>query len=734
MVNVIRQAVAVAVGLVLAAPVALAKPTEPARQVELAPTAQQAEAAMWAMRYLTRYHYKRMPLDDAMSAKILDGYLDSLDGDRLFFTAADIERFDVWKDGLDDAIYAQDLKPPYEIFDVYVERVAERTAHARGLLKQGFDFSVDESLPINRDDPPWAADTAALDDLWRKRVKNDWLRLRLNGKADDEIVKTLDKRYARFEDRVRELDGEDIFQTFMNAYATAIEPHTAYLAPRSAENFAMQMRLSLEGIGAVLMREDEFTVVRSIVKGGPASQQGQLKVGDRISAVGQGDKGPMQDVIGWRVDDVVDLIRGPKGTTVTLDVLPADAPVDAKPVHIAIERDTVKLEQQAAKKTIIELPDGDTTRRIGVIMLPAFYHDFEGQRRGDPDFRSSTRDVARLIGELKAERVEGIVLDLRDNGGGSLTEATNLTGLFIPTGPVVQVRDAQGRISVESDRDPNVLWDGPLAVMVNRTSASASEILAAALQDYGRALIVGQNTYGKGTVQNMLDLDQVTQSDEPRFGQVKLTIAQFFRVNGGSTQNRGVAPDIVFPSKIDEEVWGESAIDNALPWTSITPAEFKVRGSLGELVPLLETRHAARVADDREFRYWVEDVEEMRKLSAQTEISLREADRKAERDRQAAKREARRAEREQELAASDAAEQAEADELDDGLLADERPIDGSEDEDEDIKPDALMRETAHILADSIELLSTDRALAARTRSFNLVSALAGSTAAASGAD
>ncbi len=733
-VNVMKHLVAVAAGLVLSMPMVSARPMEPVRRAELAPTQQQAEAAMWATRYLTRYHYKRMPLDDAMSAKILDRYLDSLDGDRLFFTAADIARFSAWRDRLDDAIYAQDLTPPYKIFDVYVERVAERTAHARALLKQGFDFSIDESMSINRNDPPWADDSAALDELWRKRVKNDWLRLKLNGKADDEIVKTLDKRYARFENRVRELDGEDIFQTFMNAYSTAIEPHTAYLAPRSAENFAMQMRLSLEGIGAVLMREDEFTVVRSIVKGGPASLQGQLKVGDRISAVGQGDDGPMQDVIGWRVDDVVDLIRGPKGTTVTLDVLPADAPLDAKPVHIAIKRDTVKLEQQAAKKTIIDLRDGEATRRIGVIVLPAFYHDFEGQRRGDPDYRSSTRDVARLIGELKAEGVKGIVLDLRDNGGGSLTEATSLTGLFIPTGPVVQVRDAQGRVSIESDRDPSVLWDGPLAVMVNRSSASASEILAAALQDYGRALIVGQNTYGKGTVQNMLDLDQVTQSDEPRFGQVKLTIAQFFRVNGGSTQNRGVAPDIAFPSKIDEQIWGESAIENALPWTSITPVDFKAHGSLSELVPLLEARHTQRVAADREFRYWVEDVEEIRKLSAQTEISLREADRKIERDRQAAKREARRAERERELAAGVAADASEAELLDDGLLADERPLDGTDDNEDVIKPDALMREAAHILADAIELLSSDRALAARTKGFNLGSSLVGNTPATARAD
>ncbi|HVF33984.1 MAG TPA: S41 family peptidase, partial [Candidatus Saccharimonadia bacterium] len=445
------------------------------------PNDTQDDAAMWAMRFLTRFHYKRVPLDDTMSAQILERYIEGLDGEKLFFTKADIAEFARWQAKLDDAIYDGELEPPFEIFRRYIGRVDERTAHARALVEKGFDLTVEEKYETDREDAEWAASRVELDDLWRRRVKNDWLRLKLAGKTEAEARKTLDKRYRSFKDRVAELDGEDVFQTFMNAYASAIEPHTGFLGPRASENFSMSMRLSLEGIGAVLQRDDEFTTVRQVVKGGPADKLGTIKAGDRIVGVGTG-KGPMQDVVGWRLDYVVDLIRGKKGTTVLLDIIPADAGVDSKPITIAVVRDEVKLEEQAAKKSVIEVPDGSYVRKIGVIALPTFYHDFEGRRRGDAEYRSSTRDVARLLGELKKEGVEGVVIDLRDNGGGSLTEATQLSGLFIDRGPVVQVRDAQGRVSVESDSDAGVAWDGPLAVLVNRSSASASEIFAAALQ------------------------------------------------------------------------------------------------------------------------------------------------------------------------------------------------------------------------------------------------------------
>jgi carboxyl-terminal processing protease len=721
---------AVALGMALGG--ASAKPTVAPATLEQSEA--QAQAAMWATRFLTRFHYKRVPLDDAMSGEILERYVESLDGDRLFFLAADVEQFQRHRATLDDAIYDKDLEPPFELFRTYVARVGERTRHARGLLATGFDFTVDEVLELEREEAPWATSAAELDELWRKRVKNDWLRLRLNGKKDEEIRKTLDKRYRSFQERVAELDAQDVFQTFMNAYASAIEPHTGYLGPRASENFAIQMRLSLEGIGAVLGKDDDYTVVRTVVKGGPAYGTGRIKVGDRIVGVAQGDKAPLQDVIGWRLDDVVDLIRGPKGTTVVLDVIPVDAPADSKPVHVAITRDTVKLEEQAAKKSVIEIDDDVGVRRIGVIALPTFYHDFDGHRRGDADFRSSTRDVARLLDELKDERVEGVVIDLRGNGGGSLTEATNLTGLFIDKGPVVQVRDAQGRVSLESDTEAGVAWDGPLAVLVDRASASASEIFAAALQDYGRALVIGEPTYGKGTVQNLVDLDDMAQNEKPRFGQLKLTIAQFFRVNGGSTQNRGVLPDVEFPSVLDPEQFGESALENALPWTSITPAAYDGRGDFRELVPLLEAKHEARVARDREFQYLVDDIAHARKLRQQSSISLLESARRAEREKLEQKSKARKAEREA-LAALPASIRAisfgaEAEEggdqltLDDGLQADERPIAGDAagddvDASNDRFDDARLGEASRVLLDAIDLLASDSHLAAKVKAFNL---------------
>jgi carboxyl-terminal processing protease len=714
----------VVVAFAFATGLALARTQAPKPVAELKPTAAQQQAATWAARFLTRFHYKRVPLDDAMSAEILKRYLEALDGEKLFFTRADIDGFKRWETALDDAIYDTNLEPAFAIFRTFLERVSERANYSISLLDAGFDFTIDENLPLDRKDATWAADRAELDEIWRKRVKNDWLRLRLNGQSDEQIRATLSRRYRNFRERWHEVDANDVFQTFMNAYASAIEPHTSYMSPRASEVFEQQMRLSLEGIGAVLSRVDDYTVVRSVVRGGPAQRSGEIKPGDRIVGVGQGAGGPVKDVIGWRVDDVVALIRGPKGTTVVLDVLPADAPIDAKPKRVSIVREQVKLEQQAARKDLIEVPSESGTRRIGLITLPTFYHDFEGQRRGDPDYRSSTRDVARLIGELKREGIDGLIIDLRDNGGGSLAEATQLAGLFIDRGPVVQVRDAQGRVQIESDRDRGVAWDGPLAVLVNRTSASASEIFAAAMQDYGRALIIGQNTYGKGTVQNLIDLDQVAENDSPKFGQVKLTVAQFFRVNGGSTQHRGVEPDIRFPSLIDPTQWGESVIDNALPWTEIAPVAIERNGEFAPLLPLLKQRHERRVANDPEFQYLLEDVRIVEERRANRTLSLLESRRKAERDadaeRAAARREARKAATGQSAAArAAAAARAEREaRLDDGLTAEERPIDGR-DEDAPEPPDVLAIEGANILADAIDLLESDTALAAKVKAFKI---------------
>jgi carboxyl-terminal processing protease len=478
------------------------------------------------------------------------------------------------------------------------------------------------------------------------------------------------------------------------------------MSPRSAENFNMQMRLSLEGIGAVLQRQEEYVVIRTIVPGGPASTQGQLKVGDRVVAVGQGTSGPMTDVVGWRIDDVVALIRGKKDTRVRLDVLPAEAGTDAKPQLVSIVRDKVKLEESAAQKRVIDIGG----RRIGVVELPTFYLDFDARRRGDKNARSATADVARLLRELRTEKVDGVVIDLRNNGGGSLLEAVELTGLFIDTGPVVQVRETGGRVSVESDDVGGVAWDGPLAVLVNRSSASASEIFAAAIQDYGRGLIIGEPTFGKGTVQSLIDLDRFPRKDDVKFGQVKLTVAQFFRVDGGTTQHAGVVPDLQFPVTLDASDFGESSYDNALPATRIAQAPHVNVGNLASLSPQLRARHKARVAKDAEFGWWAQDVATFREDREKKTLSLNESVRRAERDRLDAQRKQRQAERKAAGLDTDALARA-----DDGLTANERSVaeQAADEEAAKTRPDPLLRESAAILADALDLLSGDRALTAQ---------------------
>jgi carboxyl-terminal processing protease len=683
-------------------------PGAPAQAAAFRPTAEQAQAARLVYGVLSdsRFTYRPMALDDALSRDIHRRYFEALDGEKLYFTAADMARFARFQTTLDDAIKNQQLMPAYEIFATYVQRVEQRVAFARRYLQQPFDFSAKETFAFDREDAAWAKDAAELDALWRKYVKNDALRLRLAGRPDAEIRRTLDKRYANLLDRVRQLRGDDVFESFMNAYASSIDPHTSYMSPRSAENFNMQMSLSLEGIGAVLQRQDEFVVIRTIVPGGPAQRGGQLKVGDRVVAVGQGDRGAMVDVVGWRIDDVVALIRGAKGTKVRLDVIPADNSLDGAHSLVTIVRDKVKLEEQAASRRVLDAGG----KRIGVIELPTFYLDFDARRRGDRDARSATADVGRLLRELRSERVDGVVIDLRGNGGGSLVEAIELTGLFIDRGPVVQVRETSGRVSIEGDDASGVAWDGPLAVLVDRSSASASEIFAAAIQDYGRGLIIGEPTFGKGTVQNLVDLDRWPAAKSgQRFGQVKLTVAQFFRVDGGTTQHAGVVPDLQFPVTLDASEYGESVYDNALPSTRIAQAPHSNVGNFHPLTARLLTAHRARVAGDREFQWWSEDVAYYRAERERKVVSLNEAERRAERDRLEAQRKAREAERKAlGLAAG-------TDTADDGLTADERNIaqQAAEEEAAKNRVDPLLRESANILADALGMLSGNTQLTAQ---------------------
>lgn len=717
----------------------------PASPLLVQPTVEQGEAAIWAMRFLSRFHYKPIPLDDAMSEKIFDSYLDSLDGEHLFFTKADIDQFLPARDKLDDAIFERDLSMPFKIFTLYQKRVAERFDYSRELLAKPFDFSVDESYQYDRSKAAWAKDSAELDDLWRKRVKNDWLRLKLASakKTDAEIRETLNKRYSNYLDRVRQLNSEDVFQTFMNAYATSIEPHTNYLSPRASANFDIAMKLSLEGIGAVLQRQDEYTAIREIIPGGPAAISGKLKAGDRVVGVAQGESGEMVDVIGWRLDDVVDKIRGAKGTVVRIEILPEAAGPDGKHEILTLTRNKVNVEEQAAKKSIIDVKNGDTTRRIGVILLPTFYQDFDARRRGDAEFKSATRDVERLLGELREEKVDGVVVDLRNNGGGSLDEATALTGLFIDKGPVVQIRDAGGRVEEKSDTRAGTAWDGPLAVLVNRSSASASEIFAAAIQDYGRGVVIGEPTFGKGTVQNLLNMDDMARNEKSTYGDLKMTVQQFFRIDGGSTQLRGVTPDISFPLTVASAEYGESSYDNALPWTSIPRAKYKQWADLKPLIPMLMTRHEARTAEDQEWKNFSEDLAEARKLRAEKTVSLNEQVRTKERDEQEVKRKARAAvaatlsaeqdskhvepAEEKAIASADKpadssaakkvdseAAQSEAVIEDDGLQADERSIqnDLKREKENKLRRDFILKEAAQILSDEIALRQADTKLAA----------------------
>jgi len=691
----------------------------------LEPSIDQRYATNLATKFLTNWHYKDTRLDDELSSQIFDGYLKLLDPNKVYFLSTDIEAFERYRKGLDDALRHSDLLPAYEIFNVYVDRVRQRANYSRSRVQQPFDFTIDEYYPFDREDAHWAKTTEELDGLWRLRVKNDYLRLKLTDKEDAAIVETMTERYDSLERRINELNTEDVFQFFMNAFAQSIEPHTAYLSPRTSENFEISMKLSLEGIGALLGRESEYTTISRVVVGGPAAQDGRLKAGDRITAVGQGREGKMVDVIGWRVDNVVDLIRGPKDTVVRLEVLPEDVSVSGPTSLIDIVRNEVKLEEQAAKSEIIELPvngseEGEVVK-IGVIDLPVFYLDFAGRAQNRPDYRSSTRDVRKLIVELEEQGVQGIVVDLRNNGGGSLLEATTLTGLFIDKGPVVQVRNSSGRISLEEDVDPGMAWEGPLAVLVNRYSASASEIFAAAIQDYGRGLVVGEPTFGKGTVQSLLDLDDYGPSDTPGMGQLKITMAQFFRVNGGSTQNRGVVPDIRFPSAGDPEKYGERSYDNALPWTSIDPARFEPSGDLNHMVAVADSRYQGRIGENQEFGWLLSDIDDYNIHSNEKTVSLLESvgrEKMAEDETRRAERKAKRNPGESESSDEDALAEVSNPEASDESVDVAAAGDDDDEEEEERGPDFLLRETARIVADIAELGSNRELLERRFSQLN----------------
>jgi len=603
----------------------------------LEPEPQHKKVTQLLAHILSRNHYKKMNLNDSLSSEIYDRYLKKLDYNRVHFLNSDIESFEKYRYQFDDFLLAGHLKPAYEIFNVYQERFASRLAFADNRIDQPFDYTLDEYVTIKREDEPWLASEEELQDLWRKRIKYESLDLILAGKDSAGIQETLHKRNDNLKRRISQYQSEDVFQIMMNSFSESYDPHTTYFSPKSFDNFKIAMSQSFEGIGARLSTRNEYTMVVEIIPGGPADKSEALHANDKITAVGQGYNDEMVDVIGWRIDDVVQLIRGKKSTVVRLQLIRANSAEGAQRDTIALVRDKVNIEDQTAKSSIIEIEHEGRKFIFGVIDIPTFYSDYEGKRKGLKDYNSTTRDVKNLIQEMDHTKIKGIIIDLRGNGGGFLSEAVDLTGLFIENGPVVQVKNTAGRVEVEWDDDSGVFYNGPLVVLVNRISASASEIFAAAIQDYNRGIIVGTQTFGKGTVQNAIDLNRFMNSSV-RLGQIKMTIAKFYRINGGSTQHVGVIPDVSFPSRYTHMEIGESSQSNALLWDQIRPVEYNPYGNIDSYFPQLIARHQSRGSNDPDYQELLENIEKMRENRARTQISLNEEKRRQEREKNKAKK------------------------------------------------------------------------------------------------
>jgi carboxyl-terminal processing protease len=617
---------------------------------DFAPTERQAKVARLVSSMFERSHYRQAPVNDPVSSLVLDRYLESIDGSRSYFLASDIQEFEQYRYELDDAITTGKLEPAFAIFNRFQQRNRERMAHAMKLLDTEPDFTVDEAFEFDREHAPWATSQAELDELWRQRVKNDAVSLMLTDKTWAETRDVLKKRYERVAKRSEQITGDDVFENFMNSFAHVFDPHSSYFSPRNSEEYRIQMSLSYEGIGASLQSIDDYVTIMEILPGGSAQQNGELKAQDRILAVGQGKDGKMVDVVGWRLDDVVQLIRGPNGSFVRLQIQPGNAPPGAQERVLMLPRSKITLDAQAAKKEIRKVKRGDKELKVGVITVPSFYQDYNARAAGDEDYRSTTRDVHKLLDEIKAEGgVDGLVLDLRENGGGHLSEAIGLVNLFVPKGAVVQLRETGGRVEVLESEVPQVAYDGPLTILVDRFSASASEIFAAAMQDYGRGLVIGQETYGKGSVQNLYPLDRYAVGQDPGYGQLTVTIGMYYRVTGDSTQNRGVQPDLALPSAISTEEVGESSRDGSLPWNRIRSAEFSREGAYAQLLPELQREHDARIAGDPNFQFTVNEISALEKMRNEKSVSLNLAKRKAERTTRTAEQLARENARRQSL-------------------------------------------------------------------------------------
>lgn len=628
------------------------------------PDEQQSLVLRQVVNLIESYNYKKLEINDSISSIILDRYIKALDPSKYYFLASDIKDFDKFRTELDDDFRIGDLSAPFYIFNVYLKRYNERINYSIAQIKGKYDFNQNDTYVYDREKMPWIATTAGLDDVWKKRVKYELVNLKIAGTPDAKNVETLTKRYENLKSQAAKFNNQDVFQLIMDAFTEAIDPHTNYFNPRNAEVFNQEMSRSIEGIGATLQLENEVTKIVSIVPGGPAFKSKQLNAGDRIVAVAQGANGEFEDVIGWRIDNTVSRIKGPKGTTVKLKVIPVGQELSSKPVIITLVREKVILADQSAKKSVKTIQSDGKPYKIGIIQVPAFYADFKAANAGDPNYKSTTRDVRLLIDTLKnTDKVDAIIMDLRSNGGGSLVEAIDLTGLFIDKGPVVQVKDLRGSVEVDEDKNAGAAWTGPMGVMVDRLSASASEIFAGAIQDYGRGIIMGTQTYGKGTVQSSIDLNRLVnpsilqkmaslfkrdskgvivspqgsnavldKDGIPQLGQINLTMAKFYRVNGNSTQHKGVIPDINFPSVYPLDKIGEDTEPSALPFDMIKPSNYKAVADLTDIKANLLRLHEQRMKSSLDYKVLNEDIADSKKRDGETSITLNESKLKAERD------------------------------------------------------------------------------------------------------
>jgi len=643
---------ALVLGAALACHAAPAKPIKVAGSNDIQPDEQQSVVCRTVAELITNYNYKKVPLNDSISQVIYNRYIKLLDESHNYLLASDIADFDKYKTVLDDDVKTGNLNDVFYIFNVYQKRYIEHINYSIAQLGRDFDFDKSEVFTYDRTSLPWVASQSEMDNLWSLRVKYDLLNLKL---ANPDLAKdkeTLKKRYENLLSQANKLNNQDVFQIFMDAFTEAIDPHTNYFNPANAANFNIDMSRQLEGIGAGLNIENDYIIIKSVVPGGPADKSHQLDIDDRIVGVAQGKDGEFQNIIGWRIENAIALIRGTKGTIVRLEILPKGASSASKPKVVEMVREKIILKDESAKKEIRTFNSNGKTIKIGIISVPAFYIDFNDYKTGNPNYKSTTHDVKLILDSLKQEGVDGIVMDMRENGGGSLMEAIELTGLFIKDGPVVQVRNANDQIEVDKDEDPAIAYSGPLAILVDRFSASATEIFSGAIQDYGRGIIIGTQTYGKGSVQNAIDLDKVispsireriaslvkkdgkvvSTGSQSTFGQLNLTIAKFYRITGNSTQHKGVTPDIQFPSVIPMDKYGEDTEPSAMPFDVIAKTSFAKVGDFSSVIPQLTKLHEQRMENSASYKYLEADIADFKKHEAEKSITLNEEQLKKQRD------------------------------------------------------------------------------------------------------